>query len=256
MADSNKQFSFDKFLDFVNDNFSLILIILLMFFGGFLAGSMWRENQMLKTDSGAVAGAEADLPTEPQGPDVEQLKQVPKVSKSDHTRGADKPKITIIEYSDYECPFCNRFHLTMQKVMKNYGDDVQWVYRHFPLESMHQNARKMAEASECIAKYGGNEKFWEFTDIIYERIQTDQTIAEPENYMAVVSEIGVSANQVQSCVDSDEMADVVTEQMAGGRKASISGTPGSLLITKDGEYDLIPGALPYEQIEAKIEQYL
>jgi len=95
---------------------------------------------------------------------------MPAVTEDDHIRGAKNPKITLVEYSDFQCSFCKRIHPTLIKILENYGDDVAWVYRHYPLDAMHPNARSAAETSECVAKYGGNDKFWEFIDIIYERI--------------------------------------------------------------------------------------
>lgn len=79
-------------------------------------------------------------------------------------RGNLKAKISLIEYSDFECPFCKRFHATMQQVMAANGDNVRWVYRQFPLDSLHQKARTEALASECAGEQG---KFWEFTDSIF-----------------------------------------------------------------------------------------
>ncbi len=86
------------------------------------------------------------------------------VTKDDHITGAKKPKVTLIEYSDFECPFCQRFHPTVKQLLEKYPDDVAVVFRHFPLESIHPNARGYAVASECAAEQG---KFWEFTDSIF-----------------------------------------------------------------------------------------
>lgn len=90
---------------------------------------------------------------------------LPAVNKdSDHIKGNKDAKITIVEYSDMECPYCQRFHPTMQQVIADYGDKVNWVYRHFPLTSIHPNAMNLALSSECVAELEGNDKFWEFVD--------------------------------------------------------------------------------------------
>lgn len=90
---------------------------------------------------------------------------VPAVNKdTDHIKGDKDASITIIEYSDMECPYCQRFHPTMQQVINDYGDKVNWVYRHFPLTSIHPNAMNLALSSECVAELEGNDKFWEFVD--------------------------------------------------------------------------------------------
>lgn len=86
------------------------------------------------------------------------------VTKDDHIMGASKPKVTLIEYSDFECPFCQRFHPTVKQLAAKYPNDVAVVYRHFPLESIHPNARGYAVASECAGAQG---KFWEFADTLF-----------------------------------------------------------------------------------------
>lgn len=92
------------------------------------------------------------------------LENVDPVSASDHIRGNPDAEIVIVEYSDFDCPFCARFHSTMNSVMDQYGEEVAWVYRHFPLESLHPNAPAVAVASECVAELGGNDAFWKFAD--------------------------------------------------------------------------------------------
>ena len=79
-------------------------------------------------------------------------------------RGNVKAKISLIEYSDFECPFCKQFHATMQQVMATHEKDVKWVYRQFPLDTLHQKARPEAMMSECAGEQG---KFWEFTDSVF-----------------------------------------------------------------------------------------
>lgn len=110
----------------------------------------------------AIAGA---LPFEQLKPILDQyiasgktantvaLSNLPAVSDQDHLRGEKNAKITIVEYSDFDCPFCYRFHATMQQVLEEYKGQVNWVYRDFPLPQLHPNAPKLAEAAECIV-YG------------------------------------------------------------------------------------------------------
>lgn len=87
------------------------------------------------------------------------------LSEADHIKGSLDAQIKIVEYSDFDCPFCSRFHATMNTIVEKYdGSEVAWVYRHLPLEQLHPNAPAIAVASECVAKFGGNEAFWKFAD--------------------------------------------------------------------------------------------
>src|SRR3989344_1332658 len=90
------------------------------------------------------------------------------VSDSDHILGDKNAPVKIVEFSDTECPFCKRFHVTMQQVVKDSNGQTAWVYRHFPLDQLHSKARKEAEATECVAELGGNEKFWAYLNRIME----------------------------------------------------------------------------------------
>lgn len=92
------------------------------------------------------------------------------IDATDHIFGNPNAQVFVIEYSDPECPFCKNFHATMETVMKQYGDDgkVAWVYRHFPLDSLHSKARKESEAFECAGELGGNAKFWEYANKLFE----------------------------------------------------------------------------------------
>lgn len=82
----------------------------------------------------------------------------------DHIRGSRDAPVTLLEYSDLECPFCKQFHTTLQRATQEYDGKVRWVYRHFPLDALHSKARKEAEAAECAAAQG---KFWEFLDRLF-----------------------------------------------------------------------------------------
>src|SRR3990172_9010082 len=92
------------------------------------------------------------------------------VSKGrDHIRGDPAAPVTLVEYSDFECPFCKRFHGTVKKLVDESGGRVRWVFRHFPLDDLHPvKARKEAVASECAAELGGNDAFWKFADRFFE----------------------------------------------------------------------------------------
>lgn len=93
---------------------------------------------------------------------------VPDVAKDDHIVGGKNPKVYLIEYSDFQCPFCLRFAPTVKQALTEYGDKIALVYRHYPLESLHPYARPLALGSECVTELGGKDKFWEYHDKVFE----------------------------------------------------------------------------------------
>jgi protein-disulfide isomerase len=238
----------------ISNNFGLLFVMGLVFVAGFFVGSIWTEKELLKNGKGAPVAAAPAAPTAPTadaGPTPDQLKKAPAVTNEDWMRGNKNAKVTLIEYSDFECPFCARFHPTAQQIIKEYGDKIRFVYRHYPL-SFHPNAQKAAEASECVAKQKGQDGFWAFTDAIFEENNKAGGRLSPEIIAKVAEGTGVNMTTYKSCLDSGEMAEKVKQQMAGGSLAGISGTPGTIILSGDTA-DLIPGAVPFEQVKGMLD---
>jgi protein-disulfide isomerase len=258
MSPSDKPYSLRSFLGFLSNNFVVLLIAAIMFGGGFFSGSLWTENSSLKSGSLAQVKGTGDVAAPvaagDTGPTADQLAAVPEVGENEHIRGSKDAKITLVEYSDFECPFCGRFHPTMQQVMEEFGDDVRWVYRQYPL-SFHPNAQKAAEGSECVAKLGGNDAFWKYADSVFgENLKAGQI--SPEVIEAGATSAGVNIDDFKKCLDSDEMAETVKAQMDAASTSGVSGTPGTFIVTEDGAVDFISGALPFEQVKVSVEKYL
>lgn len=155
--------------------------------------------------------------------------------------------MTIVEYSDFQCPFCKKFHPTMQRVMDEYEGKVRWVYRHFPL-SFHRNAQKSAEASECAGEQG---KFWEYGDILFENSQSDGSGLDTEDLKKYAKDLGLDNGKFDSCLSSGKYANKVKQQAAGGSSAGVKGTPATFI---NGE--LVSGAQPYEAVRSVIDKNL
>ncbi|HEX7017622.1 MAG TPA: thioredoxin domain-containing protein, partial [Patescibacteria group bacterium] len=198
----------------------------------------------------------AALPTDqgPTGPTADQLAAMPEVGDADHIRGNANAKVVLVEYSDYECPFCGRFHPTMQQLMTDFGDEIAWVYRHYPLP-FHPNAQKSAEGGECVAELGGEEAFWNYTDALFEVNIRDGQLS-PEAITTAATGAGVNEAAFTECLDSGRMAQVVQDQMSAGSSAGVSGTPGTFIVVDGEAKELIPGAVPVEQAKTMVEQYL
>ncbi len=188
--------------------------------------------------------------------DAQTFGDVKVVSDDDYVRGDKNADLTLIEYSDLECPFCQRFHPTMKQIMDEYDGKVKWVYRHFPL-SFHANAQKESEAALCVGSLGGADKKWEFMDTIFERTTATGTGFALENLGPLAKEVGVDQTKFQSCLDGGDMAARVAAETADGSQAGVQGTPTTFLVGADGKtITAFPGALPYEQVKAAIDSAL
>lgn len=257
MAQTNNPYSAESLMDFVSNNFVVILLIVIFFLAGFYTGSQWAENKMLKGNIGAnvaVNPTTVDAGDDSLTPD--QLASLPEVEKGEHIRGdLSKAKVVLVEYADFECPFCERFHPTMEQVMEEYGSDVAWVYRHFPL-SFHPNAQSAAEASECVTKVAGEEGFWKYADSIFTKNGELGGQISPDAIKEAIADATSKTADVQKCIDSGEMKDIVTNMANAGGAAGINGTPGTFIVVNGEAKDLIPGALPYEQVQQMIDANL
>ena len=140
----------------------------------------------------------------------------------------------------------------MIKLLQEYQGKVRWVYRHFPL-SFHKNAQIAAEASECAGEQG---KFWEYADKLFENAQADGRGLNPEDLKKYARELGLDTNLFNSCLESGKYKDKVKEDMQKGEAIGVTGTPGTVLIDAEGNYQLIKGAVPYNQLKAKVEEAL
>lgn len=194
--------------------------------------------------------APSPSPTQPSQPTVGT---VAPVTDKDHVQGPANAPITLIEYSDLQCPYCSRFHPTMEQVMKEYQGKVRWVYRHFPL-SFHPNAVPAANAAECASEQG---KFWEFVDKVFANNSLmnsgsfDQSLLEQ---WAV--EVGVNKSKFETCFKASKYSSVISADQSSGSTAGVDGTPATIIIAKDGSKQLIPGALPFESVKAMLDQAL
>jgi len=189
-------------------------------------------------------------------PNEEKVGTVKAVSTDDHVLGNKDAPISLIEYSDFECPFCKLFHPTSKQVVDSYGGKVNLVYRHFPLD-FHKNAEKEAEASECANELGGNEKFWAYTDKIFERTTSNGTGFALNTLVPLAKEIGLDETKFKNCLDSGKYEKHVQQDIAEGSAAGVTGTPGNIIYNnKSKEAVLISGAQSFEVFKTAIDAML
>ncbi len=188
----------------------------------------------------------------------EKAKNVRRVSKErDHIYGNPEAEISLIEYSDFECPYCKRFHLTAKQVVEDSGGKVNWVYRHYPLNFHNPGAQKQAEASECAGALGGNDAFWSYSDAIYARTTSNGKGFPIAQLVPLAKDIGLDETAFQTCLESGRYTARVKEDLAEGSRAGITGTPGTILLhNATGEVRVLSGAVPVAAIKADIARLL
>ena len=234
----NKQNVFSSKSAFI---FGLIAGVLIISAIGFviMLGIFLSDNEK-QAGTKNTPTAQAPAPTAGAKVDI-------KISNADHIRGNKNAPVQIIEFSDYQCPYCSRHHPTMQQIVAEYGDDVAWVYKHFPLDSIHPHARPAAEASECIAEQKGDDGFWQFTDSLFE----NQNSLGSNLYNQLAGEIGVDMDQFQNCVSSRKYQQKVEDDYQQGLAAGVTGTPGNFV-----NGTLLKGAVPFAQFKQIIDAEL
>jgi protein-disulfide isomerase len=230
--------------------------------------------------------------TNPAVQQPQVAKEIRGVQDNDHIRGNPNADIVIVEYSDTECPFCKMFHETMKQVIAEYGGDgkVAWVYRHFPIPSLHPKAGKQAEALECAAEQGGgalgsaNEVFWKYTDLVYERTESNNSLdigvynapkdvpigpngkpyytqksprsaSDAGELSDLAREISLNVDQFEKCLKDGKYAERVNTDQQEVVDAGGGGTPHSILIV-DGEQIPLEGAQSLETVKGLIDSLL
>jgi protein-disulfide isomerase len=165
------------------------------------------------------------------------------VAANGPAKGPANAPITIVEFSDFQCPFCSRVNPTLAQVREKYGDKVRIVFRQYPLP-FHQQAQKAAEASLCANEQG---KFWEMHDAMF----ANQSALQVEQLKAQATQLGLNADQFNSCLDSGKHAAAVQADMKDGSAAGVNGTPAMFI---NGRF--LSGAVPFEQVAQIIDDEL
>ena len=158
-------------------------------------------------------------------------------------RGPANAAVTIVEFSDFQCPYCGREFPVIERLMKEYDGKVRLVFRHFPLD-FHPFAAKAAEAGMCAQDQG---KFWELHDKMF----TNQQKLAVEDLKGYAKSLGMDAAKFDKCLDSGEKKPAVDEDMKAGTAAGVNGTPAFFI---NGLF--VNGAQPYEQMKQTIDREL
>lgn len=218
-----------------------------------LADTISDKEFNARVERGIVAFIEKQREAEQEGP-RQLARNAPAPNKNDHIYGDPGAPVTLIEYSDFECPFCKRFHATVKRLVDESDGKVNWVYRHFPIDQLHPvKARREAVASECANELGGNEAFWKFADRFFELTpsnnRTDIDVVLPQ----IAREIGLEESQFIACLDSGKHDKRIEEDLQSAGASGGRGTPWSIIVSKNGKRYPLSGAQPYEAVKRLVD---
>ena len=182
------------------------------------------------------------------GPDVRVLIDAPRrdveIESSDPSLGRSSAPVTLIEFSDFQCPFCQRVAPTLKKVRDTYGDKVRIVWKDFPLTQIHPQAFKAGEAAHCAGDQG---KYWEYHD----RLFANQQQLQPDELKKHAADLGLDATAFNACLDSSKYGERVRDGVAQGQRLGVNSTP---TIYINGR--VLSGAQPYETFVTVIDEEL
>lgn len=162
-------------------------------------------------------------------------------SADTHIYGNEKASIKIVEFSDFECPFCSRLHPTLKKIVDESNGEVSWEYRHLPLAS-HRNARFAAIVSECVATNDSRESFWNFAEDLFSKsgaINRDDIINYAKKY-------SLTDDDITECESDSGISSLISSDTDSAQTLGARGTPYSIIIKEGSAPRPVSGALPYE----------
>ncbi len=196
-------------------------------------------NESLKV--AAAAPKIADRPSAPKRPDPQKVYEI-EVGNAP-VRGSESAKVTIVEWADFQCPFCVRVNPALEQITKEYGDEVRFAFKHLPL-AMHSKARAAHQAAEAAHRQG---KFWEMHDQIF----ASPKDLSPETYLRYAGEIGMDIEKYNSDFSSSSVRKAIDDDLALARKLGVSGTPSFFI---NGRF--LSGAQPYGSFARVIDEEL
>lgn len=212
-------------------------------------------------DAAVAKGIQNFIDTQRQAQQQAQIKQQnerigllrPVDPAIDHISGEIDAPVTLVEYSDFECPFCKRLHPTVTQLLDDNPGKLRWVYRHFPLGFHNPGATKQAEATECVAELQGNAAFWQYSDLIYQRTSSNGNGFPLTNLQPLAVEIGVDGEAFAECMESGRMTGRVQQDIDNGVAIGVSGTPTAVIQNRSGEARMVSGARPLSELQGIVD---
>ena len=240
----------------------IVALVAVVAIASFFAGSYFSNldsDIVTKSDlADAISKLESKIGNTQKAPS--QSPQPVRISLDDDPiRGDPNAPISIVEFSDFQCPFCARFHVqTLPLIIEEYIEEgkVNLVYRDFPIQSIHPNALPAAVAAECANEQG---RYWEYHDMLFEkqngwnRLDSNTAISTFSQY---ATDVGLEQQQFDSCLGSGKYLEEVQGDLSDGRDYGISGTPGFFIGNDEIGFVKLSGAQPFDSFKKIIDAQL
>jgi len=212
---------------------------------------IWQKNLLQAKNTPAVA----DDVVNSQNDDKAPFEKITKIDLNSlqHVKGnVNSTDLTFIEYSDLECSFCKKYHVTVKEVAKNYQNKIAFAYKHFPL-NIHSKAKREAIAAECA---GLQDKFFEYVDKIFEITPSNNNL-EDQKLFDTAQELNLNMDDFKACVEKEETLSTVAADALEAQGSGATGTPHAILVDKGGNIlTTFQGALTAGQLTQAFDQYL
>jgi protein-disulfide isomerase len=234
-----------------------ILVIVLIIFA-FFSGSLWTKVRQLEKVNNPPAGGEGleegrEGEIQEQAPEEVQVlgaeDQAEIIKNAGAVKGAEDAKVTMVEFSEYQCPYCKRYvEGAYKQIMENYGRQIRYIFRDYPLP-FHQQAQMTAEAARCAGEQG---KYWEYHDKLFD--EQEKWINQEnvqEVLVSLATSLGLNQSQFRDCLTSGKFTQAVKDDFVLGQKVGVQGTPSFFI---NGQ--MLVGAQPYSVFEAVIKEEL
>lgn len=203
---------------------------------------------ILYTNAHPTPSAAANVQANTAGQNVPANVNVAAPSAEDHIVGSPTAEVVLIEYSDFQCPFCSMVYPTIKNIVDNSGGKVAWVMRNFPLTSIHPEALPAAEAAECIAAQLGSKGYFGYADAVF----ANQDKLSPSYSRTVAQQLGANMQQYDSCLSAGTYKSKIAAQETEAENNGGQGTPYTVVYGK-GKQVPVSGALPQAQFESVIQ---
>jgi len=241
-------------------------IAIATFLGGYAVGNMGDNSNSLSADeikemiseieakSSSPVPQPAQVPTPPSAPQTFQVS-----FDGEPVKGNPDAPVTVVEFSDFQCPFCSRFfEQTLPLIQENYIDTgkIKFVYKDLPLDSLHPNARSAHIAAECADEEG---KFWEYHDVLFQKQAVWQRLASSDLDITLSQfavDLGMQAASFESCMESQDIADEVNQDTLEAARYGTTGTPTFFIGTEKDGFIKMVGAQPYASFQRAIDAQL